>query len=258
MAEARGVDLVDAYGNDVQALEKTEITRSLGGKHKLLSFEPPVGYLSPKKIVCMDGVEPCYTDTFLMMDPDHPLVKFPWSHEQACRMNLKEASKSVLLAGLRLSDWIDWKDALEQRMDRGWYKVKLRDGRRLRPSLLETILKSGAMTEVSGALHKPPNKNKKFNLVKSFKTIRNGPSLQVTLWHYVSGRKGTVTGPYAYRHNWVAEIDIDLKTGVGHWAEVVQNHLTEGKTHPYLVNQLLAWYWGVISFKLEISGAKSG
>ena len=142
----------------------------------------------------------------------------------------------MLLGGLQLSRWVDWEEPLEVRVDRGWFRVSDGEG------LLDAILKSGVMTEVPGTLHKPHDKE--FRLIKSFKTVKNAPVFQVTIWQDAG--------------EWVAELDIDLKKGVGHWREVIGNHLTERKTHPYIVNQLLAWYWGVISFKLEISAAKSG
>ena len=230
--KVKSVQLTDAYGRAVKVLQRREVTRSLGGKHEVLKLQVPSGYLSPRNIVHMEGVEPVYTDNFIMMNPSHPLVKAPAIEglEDACRLNLRGAAHVVLLGGLQLSRWIDWEEPLEVRVDRGWFRVSDGEG------LLDAILKSGVMTEVSGALHKPHDK--KFKLVKSFKTVKNAPVLQVTLW--------------GYKDEWVAELDMDLKRGVGHWKEVVQNHLTAGKTHPYIVNQLLAWYWGVVSFKLEI------
>ena len=234
----KSIKLADAYGRDVKVLQKREVTRSLGGKHEVLKFQVPVGYLTPRNIVHMEGIEPVYTDTFVMMNPSHVLVKAPAIEglEAACMLNLRQASHAVVLGGRQLSSWIDWEGPLEMRVDRGWFRVSDGEG------LLDAILKSGVMTEVSGALHKPHDKE--FRLIKSFKTVKNAPVLQVTLWNY--------------KDEWVAELDIDIKKGVGHWREVIGNHLTGRKTHPYIVNQLLAWYWGVISFKLEISSAKPG
>jgi hypothetical protein len=229
--KVKSVQLTDAYGRTVKVLQKREVTTTLGGQHEILRFQVPSGYLSPRNIVHMEGIEPVYTDTFIMMNPSHPLVKAPAIEglEAACMLNLRGAAHVVLLGGLQLSRWIDWEEPLEVRVDRGWFKLR-------KAGLLDAILKSGVMTEVSGALHKPHDK--KFKLVKSFKTVKNAPVLQVTLW--------------GYKDEWVAELDMDLKRGVGHWREVVRNHMAAGKTHPYIVNQLLAWYWGVVSFKLEI------
>ena len=238
--KVKSVHLVDAYGRAVKVLQKRETTRSLGGKHKLLSFQVPSGYLRPKNIIYMEGVEPSYTDTFVMINPSHLLVKAPGIDEleDACKLNLRQASQAVLLTGRRLARWIEWGVPLEMRADRGWFRVSDGEG------LLDAILRSGAMMEVPGTLHKPHDKE--FKLIKSFKTVKNAPVFQVTLWHHANGE-------------WVAELDMDLKRGMGHWVEVVRNHLTHGKTHPYIVNQLLAWYWGVVSFKLEIPVvAKSG
>ena len=235
----KSVKLVDAYGRDVKAIQKRDITRSLGGKHQVLSFQVPSGYLRPRNIVHMEGVEPSYTDTFVMINPSHLLVKATGidDYGDACKLNLREAAHMVFLSGKKLYSWIEWGVPLEMRADRGWFRVNDGEG------LLDTILRSGAMVEVPGTLHKPHDKE--FRLIKSFKTVKNAPVLQVTLWHHANGE-------------WVAELDMDLKRGMGHWKEAVRNHLTQGKTHPYIVNQLLAWYWGVISFKLEISSAKPG
>jgi len=229
--KVKSVQLTDAYGNDVKVLQKKQLTRTLGGEHYIHTFQAPIGYLTPRQMVALEGVEPVYTDNFIMMNPAHPLVKAPAIEglEQACMLNSRGAAHVVLLRGLQLSRWIDWEGPLEMRADRGWFKLR-------KAGLLDAILKSGVMTEVSGALHKPHDK--KFKLVKSFKTVKNAPVLQVTLW--------------GYKDEWVAELDMDLKRGVGHWREVVRNHMAAGKTHPYIVNQLLAWYWGVVSFKLEI------
>ena len=229
--KVKGVNLINAYGQEVRALRKKDRTRTLGGKHFVLSFQVPVGYLRPKNIIHMEGIEPVYTNSFVMMDPWKVEAPGIDGYGDACKLNLREAAHVVLLGGLQLSRWIDWEGPLEMRMDRGWFRVSNGEG------LLDAILKSGVMVEAPGTLHKPHNKE--FKLVKSFKTIKNSPVFQVTLWHHSNGE-------------WVAELDMDLKRGIAHWKEVASNHLTQGKTHPYILNQLLAWYWGVISFKLEI------
>ena len=236
--KVRSVKLLDAYGRDVKVVQKKEVTRSLGGEHEILRFKVPAGYLRPRNIVYMKGLEPVYTDTFVMMNPWKVEAPGIDGYEDACKLNLREAANIVFLGGKKLYSWIEWGVPLEMRSDRGWFRV--RDG----AELLDMILRSGAMVEVPGTLHKPHDKE--FKLIKSFKTVKNAPVFQVTLWHHANGE-------------WVAELDMDLKRGMGHWVEVVRNHLTHGKTHPYIVNQLLAWYWGVVSFKLEIPVvAKSG
>jgi len=233
----KSIDLSDAYGRQVKVLQKREVTTTLGGKHGILSFEVPVGYLRPNKIVYMEGVEPVYTDNFIMMNPAHPLVKAPAIDglESACRLNLRQASHAVVLGGRQLSSWIDWENPLKMQQDRGWFRVLNK-----RPvEFYQALLGTGVMVRVPGELHHPHKPN--FELVGSFKTKNRVPVFQVTIWQDAG--------------EWVAELDIDLKKGVGHWREVIGNHLTERKTHPYIVNQLLAWYWGVISFKLVVSRA---
>ena len=189
--------------------------------------------MRPKTIIHLDGIEPCYTDSFVMMNPWSAEAPGIEGVEEACRMNLREASHAVLLSGAKLSRWIEWNDPLEIRQDRGWFKVLNRPR-----GLLDALKETGAMVQVPGTLHHPHKPN--FELVASFKTRHRIPVLQITLWHDIG--------------EWVAEVDIDLKQGPGHWGEVIKNHLTNGKTHPYVVNQLLAWYWGVISFKLCPTG----
>ncbi len=110
----KSIDLVDAYGRAVKVLQRREVTRSLGGKHEVLKLQVPSGYLSPRNIVHMEGVEPVYTDNFIMMNPSHPLVKAPAIEglEAACMLNLRGAAHVVLLGGLQLSRWIDWEEPL--------------------------------------------------------------------------------------------------------------------------------------------------
>ena len=192
-----------------------------------------------------------FTDSFIMMNP--------WKVEApgidgltgACKRNLKEASQAVHLGGVDLARSIDWENPFDLRQDRGWFPIRKQPGFKINPQkFLNSLLNTGSMIEVPGTLHHPPlalkgkQPNKGFNLVKSFKTTHRIPVLQVTLWKL--------------RDKWLAELDIDLTSGVRHWKEVVRNHLTGGKTNPYLVNQLLAWYWGIVSFKLELSADKSG
>lgn len=235
----KSVYLLDAYGKQIEVEQRRETTTTLGGSHAVLSFKTPRGYLTPKRIIHIDDIEPCYTDTFVMINPSHPLVEAPAIEDlpYACELNLREATRAVALGGIRLSSWIAWDNPLEVRQDRGWFKVLKRPG-----SLLEALKATGVMVEVPGTLHHPHKPN--FELVASYKTRQRVPILQVTLWHDAG--------------EWVAELDIDLKKGIGHWKEVVRNHLTMGKTHPYLVNQLLSWYWGVVPFKLKVSSAKPG
>lgn len=38
---------------------------------------------------------------------------------------------------------------------------------------------------------------------------------------------------------WMVDVDIDEKTGVGHWGEVIYHWVTGARTNPYAVHQLL-------------------
>lgn len=239
--KVKAVYLTDAYGRKVRTIQRREIVqRGLEEEKQVITFEVPDGYLTPKRMVLMKGQLPVYTDIFVMINPSHRSMEAPAVEDkkQACLLNLREASYAVPLGGHRLSEWIDWKDPLKLQQDRGWFRV-LEDSPM---SFYHALLSTGVMKEVPADLHRPHSPN--FELVESFKTKNRAPVLQVTLWHN--------------KDEWVAELDIDLQRGMGHWREVVKNHLTGKKTNPYLVNQLLAWNWGVVSFKLEVPAANPG
>jgi hypothetical protein len=41
------------------------------------------------------------------------------------------------------------------------------------------------------------------------------------------------------RSRWIVDVDIDEKTGIGHWGEVIYHWVTGARTNPYAVHQLL-------------------
>ena len=239
----KAVNLVNAYGDEVKVVSRSAQDRGMGSKRTVISFDAPEGYLKPKRMVYFSDMKPVFTDSFIMMNP--------WKVEApgidgligACKRNLKEASQAVYLGGVDLARYIDWENPFELRQDRGWFPIHKQPGLKINPGkFLNSLLNTGSMIQVPGSLHHPHDKG--FKLVESFKTAHRVPVLQVTLW-----KRGD---------EWAAELDIDLTSGIKHWGEVARNHLTGGKTNPYLVNQLLAWYWGIVSFKLELSADKSG
>ena len=124
--KVRSVKLLDAYGRDVKVVQKKEVTRSLGGEHEILRFKVPAGYLRPRNIVYMKGLEPVYTDTFVMMNPWKVEAPGIDGYEDACKLNLREAANIVFLGGKKLYSWIEWGVPLEMRSDRGGFRV--RDG----------------------------------------------------------------------------------------------------------------------------------
>ena len=227
--------MVDAYGGRVKVEQTKQMTKTLGGNHAVLSFVAPAGYARPKTIIHMDLVHPCYTDMCVVMKPFAPEVEAPGIDDlqMACKLNLRGAATATVLGGKQLASWISWEEPLKMKMDRGWFKTLKEPG-----SLLDALNKTGSMVEVPGSLHHPHKPN--FELVASFKSKHRVPVFQVTLWRDLG--------------EWVAELDIDLRKGMGHWREVIENNLTGGQTHPYLVNQFLAWYWGIITFKLSPTG----
>jgi len=238
----KAIYLPDAYGRKVKTLQRRATTkRGFEEERQIITFDVPEGYIRPKRMVLMKGQEPVYKNIFIMINPYHRLMEAPAVEDkkQACLLNLREASYAVSLGGHRLSEWIDWKDPLKLQQDRGWFRV-LEERPRL---LYHALCRTEAMEDVPADLHRPHKPN--FELSESFKTKSGVPVLQVTLW-------------YDEEDQWVAELDMDVERGIAHWGEVTKNHLTGKKTNPYLVNQLLAWNWGVVSFKLEVPAAKPG
>ena len=234
--KVKAIKLLNAYGDEVKVISRAYLDTRTGGKRMIMELAAPPGYLRPKRIVHFPGIQPVLTDSFVMMDPRHVDAPGIDGLEGACKRNLKEASQAVYSRGSNLTRLIDWENPFEMKQDRGWFPIT--DPAKF----LNFLSNTGSMISVSGSLHRPHEKG--FKLVGSFKTIHRIPVFQVTLWQH--------------KDEWAAEIDIDAKKRISHWGEVIRNHLTGGKTNPYLVNQLLAWYWGVISFKLEISADKPG
>jgi hypothetical protein len=80
-------------------------------------------------------------------------------------------------------------------------------------------------TEVSGALHHPPDG---YTPAKSFKTKDKHGNLQVSFF-----RKGDTGDDY------LVDVDIDEAAGIEHGFEVLRNHLADHQTSPYDVREIL-------------------
>lgn len=234
--KVKAINLLNAYGDEVRVISRAYLDTRMGGKRMIMELAAPPGYLRPKRIVYFPDMKPVLTDSFVMMNPTHVDAPGIDGVKGACKRNLREASQAVYSGGGNLARFIDWENPFEMRQDRGWFPIT--DPAKF----LNFLSNTGAMISVPGTLHNSHETG--FKLVESFKTVHRVPTFQVTLWQC--------------KDEWAAEIDIDAKKGISHWGEVIRNHLTGGKTNPYLVNQLLAWYWGIVSFKLEISADKPG
>lgn len=86
------------------------------------------------------------------------------------------------------------------------------------------LRKSEVFRSAPAALHKPL---KGYILEDSFKSRDSHANLQVTLMRNTA--KGTLA----------ADVDIDESSGLEHGLEVIRNAVTQGRTNPYLIRELL-------------------
>ena len=88
----------------------------------------------------------------------------------------------------------------------------------------EALRKSDRFKSAPKALHKPLNG---FQLEDSFKSRDDHANLQVTFMrHKQSGELA-------------ADVDIDESSGVQHGLEVIRNAVTQGRTNPCLIRELM-------------------
>jgi hypothetical protein len=92
------------------------------------------------------------------------------------------------------------------------------------PAMREFLCKSDRYTSAPGALHEPPPG---FERLDSFKSDDANGNVQVTFMRQAAS--GAL---------W-ADIDIDEATGLRHGFEVIRNAITDGRTNPYLVREIL-------------------
>ena len=86
------------------------------------------------------------------------------------------------------------------------------------------LLNSNRFKSAPKRLHKPL---KRYQLVDSFKTKDSHANLQITLMRHATS--GT----------WAADVDIDESSGIEHGFEVIRNALTNKRTNPYLIRELM-------------------
>ena len=196
----------------------------------------------------------------------------PDTLESHAFVNIERACQHIYLRGRQL--WSYMTELQRQAQDRLWILVDHR---------LKDILKaSPQFDDAPGILHHPPAGG--WERDSSYKTTREDPVLQVTFHTRtvrcpMCGGKGIRIVPDHSKllvtddpldpdgtiethtedcpgcngrsvvTEWMAEVDLDLKSGVGHWFEVLGNHVTHGKTSPHEVAQVLYVGWGILTYR---------
>ncbi len=239
MSDRERVLVFNAYGDVVDTAEvtRTRLAQLTRYDERAVRVSAP-GYLGRTVVLDFDTDDPDVV--LLAMDPK--TAKGP-GLEEACEQNLRTAMDAASVRGNLVSDYFGFAGAVavKRQQDRCYFRGF--DGEKFARDASRT----GAWRSVPGGLHKPHEEG--FEVVGSWKTTRGAPDLQVTAWR----RKQMNSSQHFDRVaiDYVAELDLDLRSGAGHIFEVLENHLTGDKTHPYAVVQALAWGWGEPPFKLE-------
>jgi hypothetical protein len=131
---------------------------------------------------------------------------------QACVLNL--AAKTAHASGGRVARFLHAPTIIRQ--DRCFAVVA--------PEMPDALRASDLFKSAPSILHEPP---RGFDRLDSFKTKESQGNLQVTFMRR--------TGADVL---W-ADLDIDLASGFEHGFEVIENTLTDGRTNPYTVRDLL-------------------
>jgi hypothetical protein len=218
------ITVINAYGDLVPNAKARYHEKGSSGNPLRVEISAP-GYVTHSFYRFLEAVD---TGIYmLLMDPE--TAEGP-DLPHACWRNLLEAMIHVRIRSQRLGFYLIG-PSIEKQQDRCYFQVYQAT------ELLRNLDRTGTMKRVPSKLHTPHEEG--YECVGSWKTTRNAPVLQVTMWHH------PVTGKY------VGELDMDMKAGLGHVGEVVKNHITNGKTHPFLVSQAMAWSWGVVAFTLR-------
>jgi hypothetical protein len=235
------ITVVNAYGQTIPGVEARyhEKGRSSGRPLRVELTAP--GYVKYSFWRFLEAVD---TETYmLLIDPRTALgPKLP----NACLFNLSLAAAHTYLQDKPVSRYISG-NVIEKRQDRAYFSVRHAE------EFLRALDCTGSMAAVVAMLHHPHEEG--YEIVGSWKTTRGAPVFQVTMWKktkrdWLGGPESdSGVSPYTTTH-YVAELDLDLRSGLGHVGEVLKNLVTGGKTNAYLVNQALAWSWGLHSFTL--------
>ena len=157
----------------------------------------------------------------------------PGSLSSCCYKNLETAGMNVYLRDTPLWEYFGRMRTADQ--DRVWMAV-------ITDRLVDSLEESPQWDEAPSILHSPPQGG--WERFKSWKLKRVPPILQVTLHR----RHHEAIGLAAERWEYLAEVDMDLASGIGHLAEVLRNHATNQKTNPHDVAQGLYVGWGIESY----------
>jgi hypothetical protein len=153
----------------------------------------------------------------------------PATLSSCCLKNLETAGMTVYLRDTPLWEYFGRMYNADQ--DRVWMAVTT-------DRLVDALEESPQWDEAPGMMHTAPQGWQRFN---SWKLKREPPILQVTLH-----RRRRELDPMQYEY--LAEVDMDLASGIGHLAEVLRNHATNQKTNPHDVAQALYVGWGLESY----------
>lgn len=162
----------------------------------------------------------------------------PASLSTCCYKNLETACMNVFLRDVPLWEYFGRMHNADQ--DRVWMAV-------ITDRLVDALEESPQWDEAPSILHSPPQGG--WERFKSWKLKRVPPILQVTLH-----RRRREHDPTQYEY--LAEVDMDLASGIGHLAEVLRNHATNQKTNPHDVAQALYVGWGIESY-IPIPGGRT-
>lgn len=134
----------------------------------------------------------------------------------ACLLNLTAKWHTTTVSGAPVASFIQRVTRVER--DRVWARVH--------PGLLGALHASSGFRRVSGVLHDPITPD--YTRVGSFKeTAYATGTLQITLFRHE--RRGIM----------LADCDIDEANGLRHLFHVIGRRVTKGKTHPYVIHQIL-------------------
>ena len=234
MSDQERVLVCDCYGDVVK-----DATVSRWDEHSVRVSAP--GYIN--RTIVLDFADNTPDLVLLLIDPE--TAKGP-GLEEACEMNLACAAKWAALGGGNLKErFLD--KVVKTAQDRVY--VTVRHGEKL-----ATVLdRTGAWRCVSGRMHRRHEDGYERYPSEghcSWKTTRGAPDLQVTLWRKDTHDYAALRTATSAEWSYVAELDLDLRTGKGHVFEVARNRLTNRLTNPLLVVQALAWQ-GLVPFRLE-------
>jgi hypothetical protein len=212
------VGAIDVEGRAVQVAVQNITLRAVkpGAEAMRVQVKVP-GYRMAQRIV-----QPHQLDEPLMMVlPIDPAQATGPPVEEACWMNLVAKMESTWIAGVPVSTFV--RKPFLKYQDRTWAEIDR--------ALLRHIRRTGVFDDAPGGLHHAPVDG--YEQAGSWKTHDAHGNLQITIFQ-----------PHGGDAPWIADLDIDERSGIMHVFECVRN-IGDTKTHPYDVHQLLIWHQGI-------------